>query len=113
MSVWPIATYILGSAIYYRDDVRLFAASVIAEQPSPPYNSRVQSQYHSGYDNLFPRTKWEKNWDLREPLFLVDQDAYLKANEEEKKEMLKNVKPTATRHIFLIRHGLFLNLVLQ
>uniref|UniRef100_A0A914C1P6 Serine/threonine-protein phosphatase PGAM5, mitochondrial n=1 Tax=Acrobeloides nanus TaxID=290746 RepID=A0A914C1P6_9BILA len=29
----------------------------------------------------------------------------MEANEETRKELLKEVKPTATRHIFLIRHG--------
>jgi hypothetical protein len=103
-------TLSLGSAIYYRDDIRLLAASAFTEQPPPSYSSSVRSQYHAGYDQLFPRIEWEKNWDLREPVSLVDQDAYLKATDEEKKEMLKKLKPTATRHIFLIRHGNFLSL---
>lgn len=54
---------------------------------------------------MFPRLQWERDWDFREPLNLVDQKAYEKANEEERKEMLSKVKAKATRHIFLIRHG--------
>lgn len=41
----------------------------------------------------------------RDPMSLIDQSKYAAASEEEKREMLQKVKPTATRHIFLIRHG--------
>lgn len=35
----------------------------------------------------------------------MDQDKYCAADEDAKKEMLVKVTPTATRHLFLIRHG--------
>jgi len=40
---------------------------------------------------------WNTNWDLREPESL--------AKPRSKREDLENLKSTATRHIFLIRHG--------
>lgn len=41
----------------------------------------------------------------RDPLSLVDKKKYDHADEATKKEMLEKHRPTATRHIFLIRHG--------
>ncbi|CAB3411316.1 unnamed protein product [Caenorhabditis bovis] len=57
------------------------------------------------FDEHFPRGVWNENWDFREPLSLVNPKKYDAASEEEKKKMLDDHKPTATRHIFLIRHG--------
>jgi len=101
------AVLVTGSAIYYRDDIRLRAASVLVEPP-PSYKESVYSQYHGNFDQLFPRSEWNSNWDMREPMMLVDQKEYLKADEAGRKEMLATVKPTATRHIFLIRHGQYI-----
>uniref|UniRef100_A0A183CHJ8 small monomeric GTPase n=1 Tax=Globodera pallida TaxID=36090 RepID=A0A183CHJ8_GLOPA len=41
----------------------------------------------------------------REPFSLIDVGAFRVAGEEKQKEMLAKVTPTATRNIFLIRHG--------
>ncbi|XP_061188374.1 serine/threonine-protein phosphatase Pgam5, mitochondrial-like [Saccostrea echinata] len=57
--------------------------------------------------NFEPSVKWDDNWDRRDPESLVkplkngssDKEAKDRANELEKQ------KPTATRHLLLIRHG--------
>uniref|UniRef100_A0A914HPC9 Serine/threonine-protein phosphatase PGAM5, mitochondrial n=1 Tax=Globodera rostochiensis TaxID=31243 RepID=A0A914HPC9_GLORO len=49
--------------------------------------------------------RWDHNWDKRDPFSLIDVEAFRVADEEKQKEMLAKVTPTATRNIFLIRHG--------
>uniref|UniRef100_A0AC35U1J0 Serine/threonine-protein phosphatase PGAM5, mitochondrial n=1 Tax=Rhabditophanes sp. KR3021 TaxID=114890 RepID=A0AC35U1J0_9BILA len=54
----------------------------------------------------FPIEKqWDTDWDLRSPTSLIRPKKWNSASEEEKAEMIKKVTPTATRNIFLIRHG--------
>ncbi|KAI6228383.1 Serine/threonine-protein phosphatase Pgam5, mitochondrial [Aphelenchoides besseyi] len=91
---------VAGSAVYYRDDLRVRAAQLINEPP-PAYSSIA-----TGHDtDMFPRRAWDYNWDFRDPLCVVEADAYNKADEATRKKLLEEAKPTATRHIFLIRHG--------
>lgn len=45
--------------------------------------------------------KWDSNWDCREPIL---KEAETKAENENQGEV-KTDKPTATRHLLLIRHG--------
>lgn len=49
--------------------------------------------------------KWDFNWDKREPMAMIDKKKFEAASPDEQKAMLEKVKPTAVRHIFLIRHG--------
>uniref|UniRef100_A0A914Y8U2 Serine/threonine-protein phosphatase PGAM5, mitochondrial n=1 Tax=Panagrolaimus superbus TaxID=310955 RepID=A0A914Y8U2_9BILA len=56
-------------------------------------------------DQHFPIKPWDHNWDFRDPLSLIDPSKYEKADEETRKQMLEKARPTATRNIFLIRHG--------
>lgn len=48
---------------------------------------------------------WRSREFSRDPLSLVDQEEYNAADPASRKEMLQKVKATATRNIFLIRHG--------
>ncbi|XP_071848424.1 serine/threonine-protein phosphatase PGAM5, mitochondrial-like isoform X1 [Apostichopus japonicus] len=48
-----------------------------------------------------PSATWDINWDRREPDSLIRSETDGKLPQEE----LKKLKPTATRHIFMIRHG--------
>ncbi|CAJ0606975.1 unnamed protein product [Cylicocyclus nassatus] len=57
------------------------------------------------FDEHFPRGTWDDNWDFRSPAFLLNKKKYDKASDEDKKKMEEEVKVTATRNIFLIRHG--------
>ncbi|KAL3120733.1 hypothetical protein niasHT_008025 [Heterodera trifolii] len=50
-------------------------------------------------------TRWDYNWDKRDPFSMVIGKGYEAADEEKKKEILAKYVPTATRNIFLIRHG--------
>ncbi|CAD6194001.1 unnamed protein product [Caenorhabditis auriculariae] len=57
------------------------------------------------FDDHFPRGTWNDNWDFREPSQLLDRKKYDKATDEERKTLEDECKATATRNIFLIRHG--------
>uniref|UniRef100_A0A915Q4N5 Serine/threonine-protein phosphatase PGAM5, mitochondrial n=1 Tax=Setaria digitata TaxID=48799 RepID=A0A915Q4N5_9BILA len=53
----------------------------------------------------FPQSKWDHNWDNREPKFMVDATAYEKADPNIRQNMLNEATPTSKRNIILIRHG--------
>ncbi|CCD70516.1 Serine/threonine-protein phosphatase Pgam5, mitochondrial [Caenorhabditis elegans] len=65
----------------------------------------TQNHGHKTFDEHFPRGEWDKNWDFRDPISLVDKGKWEKADEEGKKKLIEEKKATATRNIFLIRHG--------
>lgn len=67
-------------------------------------SSTSASSFHSDFET-FPRSKWNHDWDSRDPLSLVDVRDFDRADEEKRKEMLKQKQPTATRNIIMIRHG--------
>lgn len=54
-----------------------------------------------------PRTIWDFDWDKRDPASLVppDRSPLLDGDTKKHKSQLSSAKPTATRHLFLIRHG--------
>ncbi|XP_055310953.1 serine/threonine-protein phosphatase Pgam5, mitochondrial isoform X2 [Sitodiplosis mosellana] len=54
-----------------------------------------------------PEAKWDFNWDHRDPASLVKPLKSKATPEDENKynERLEAVKPTAVRHLILIRHG--------
>uniref|UniRef100_A0A1B6J4Q5 Serine/threonine-protein phosphatase PGAM5, mitochondrial n=1 Tax=Homalodisca liturata TaxID=320908 RepID=A0A1B6J4Q5_9HEMI len=54
--------------------------------------------------NFNPTTKWDSNWDRRDPSSVVKPPKGDEASARFSSE-LENAKPTAKRHIFLIRHG--------
>ncbi|VDK44556.1 unnamed protein product [Anisakis simplex] len=90
-----------ASAVFYenlRDGFTTRAAQ-------PVTSTHTDGSLPSLSTDLFPRNKWHSDWDSRDPLSLVDPVKYEAADASERKEMLKKVKPTATRNIFLIRHG--------
>ncbi|GFU95010.1 hypothetical protein TNCV_4137941 [Trichonephila clavipes] len=49
--------------------------------------------------------KWNHNWDRRDASSLIKPDKKKKNSDEEMEEKKAELKPTATRHIFLVRHG--------
>lgn len=65
--------------------------------------------------NFEPTTKWDFNWDKREPNYLIKpKSKSLKARLHEEKvqpppvddlDLIKKHSSRATRHLFLIRHG--------
>uniref|UniRef100_A0A6G1SMS7 Serine/threonine-protein phosphatase PGAM5, mitochondrial n=1 Tax=Aceria tosichella TaxID=561515 RepID=A0A6G1SMS7_9ACAR len=61
---------------------------------------------HEFNPNL-PKTSWDYDWDKRDPASLVPPGQSMKSDEDIKRQtrISTPIKPTATRHLFLIRHG--------
>lgn len=47
------------------------------------------------------KAKWDSNWDCRDPILKEAETKTENVNQEE----VKSDKPTATRHLLLVRHG--------
>ncbi|VDN36184.1 unnamed protein product [Gongylonema pulchrum] len=52
-----------------------------------------------------PQSKWDYNWDSREPKYMVNPVDYEKASPEKRAQLIEEATPTARRNIILIRHG--------
>ena len=67
-------------------------------------DSRVLQAAQRIHEEPLPITKWDRNWDRREPSFLVKPS---KGGEDDNRfnRELEQMKPKATRNIILIRHG--------
>lgn len=60
---------------------------------------------HEFNPNL-PKTAWDFDWDKRDPASLIPPRTLLQTGDDIKKQKHANpIKPTATRHLLLIRHG--------
>lgn len=61
---------------------------------------------HEFNPNL-PKTAWDFDWDKRDPASLTPPRVPIQIEEEIKKQSRHSspARPTATRHLFLIRHG--------
>ncbi|KAI3419664.1 hypothetical protein GPALN_004098 [Globodera pallida] len=85
--------------------------SLIHENAAAEIQTLAVSRNGFGIDSVDNRgsskvlQRWDHNWDKRDPLTLLDDDKYQAADKEGRKQMLAKVTPTATRNIFLIRHG--------
>lgn len=103
-----IAVAAAGNALlggsFSQDRHILRAAAADFSSSSSSSSSASASSFQSGSE-MFPRGKWNRDWDSRDPLSLVDMREFDGADEEKRKEMLKQKQPTATRNIFMIRHG--------
>lgn len=57
--------------------------------------------------NFEPSVKWEHNWDRRDPESLVKplKNTSSEKDTKNRENELEKQKPTATRHLLLIRHG--------
>lgn len=57
--------------------------------------------------NFIPTTKWDNNWDHRSPSTLMNPKKIHSSKDENNilSDALETMKPSATRHILLIRHG--------
>ncbi|KAM7311261.1 serine/threonine-protein phosphatase Pgam5, mitochondrial isoform X1 [Ixodes scapularis] len=67
---------------------------------------RKNKAHASWTTNASPSTKWDKNWDRRDPESCV-KPAKNDSPEQQNRynEALQQHKPTAIRHLYLIRHG--------
>ncbi|GJQ81236.1 hypothetical protein Trydic_g20455 [Trypoxylus dichotomus] len=67
------------------------------------HKEKVQNSWTTDFK---PSTKWDENWDFRAPKSLVHPKKLRNERDENViNEQLELVKPTATRHIILVRHG--------
>lgn len=56
-----------------------------------------------------PSVKWDFNWDKREPSSFIKPSKNSSPDDDNKyNETLEELKPKATRHLFLIRHGQYI-----
>lgn len=91
MLAWPRDTKAVQAASSPLGEVKLF--DYIIKNP------------HEFNPNL-PKTDWDFDWDKRDPASLTPAKSPL-LDEDIKKQGRHSsaAKPTATRHLFLIRHG--------
>ncbi|XP_022902844.1 serine/threonine-protein phosphatase Pgam5, mitochondrial isoform X2 [Onthophagus taurus] len=70
-------------------------------------NKQKEKVHTSWTTNFTPSTKWDENWDFRAPTSLVHPKKLKNEMGDVKEDMdnFSNLKPVATRHIILIRHG--------
>ncbi|KAL3994905.1 Histidine phosphatase (branch 1) family protein [Acanthocheilonema viteae] len=57
------------------------------------------------YVHSFRQSKWDYNWDYREPKYMVNPTEYEEADPASRQKMLNQVTPISKRNIILIRHG--------
>ncbi|KAG8455960.1 hypothetical protein GDO86_001956 [Hymenochirus boettgeri] len=68
--------------------------------------TRGDSDFQSSSAPTIKTGQWDKNWDRREPMSMVNLSKINgETGEEELQLHLNKHKPKATRHIFLIRHS--------
>lgn len=80
------------------------ASSTLAE--GKLFNYLVRNPHE--YDANKSQTIWDFDWDKRDPASLVPPPKSPIISDEELKQIhlnISQVKPTATRHLLLIRHG--------
>ncbi|VDM24439.1 unnamed protein product [Toxocara canis] len=101
----PLTVAAATVGAFFYDDLR-YRFTLKAAKPVRPSAGHLSSPRASSLStDLFPRNKWHTDWDSRDPMSLVDQEKYEAADAATRKEMLEKVKATATRNIFLVRHG--------
>ncbi|KAK7871299.1 hypothetical protein R5R35_007574 [Gryllus longicercus] len=68
------------------------------------HSENKKHAYASWTTNFTPSEKWDTNWDRMEPQSLVKPSSGT-VDDNRFNEEVQKVKPKATRHILLIRHG--------
>ncbi|XP_063313098.1 serine/threonine-protein phosphatase PGAM5, mitochondrial-like [Pelobates fuscus] len=53
--------------------------------------------------------RWDRNWDYREPMSLINLNDLKGCTEKEREDKLKTCNAKVSRHIYLIRHGQYNN----
>lgn len=85
-----------------QDTKSVQASSTLSEVKLFDYLVRNPHEFNP---NL-PKTSWDFDWDKRDPASLVPPTkGSLQSEEEIKKQSIDRPRPTATRHLLLIRHG--------
>ncbi|VDM91549.1 unnamed protein product [Onchocerca ochengi] len=100
---------IVGGAYYLRSEKSLFSSEKDAVRSMSLLNTAecAVSSISLPFPDIHPspRTKWDGNWDNREPKYMVDPIEYEEADPIRRQNMLEEVTPTSKRNIILIRHG--------
>ncbi|XP_055373220.1 serine/threonine-protein phosphatase Pgam5, mitochondrial isoform X2 [Condylostylus longicornis] len=104
MVVWPRLSFVIGST----SGLAAYLYNKISDERNV-HNSWTNT------DRLVPDcAKWDHNWDCREPRSIVrPPKSILDLSPEEENaynKKLDSVRPKITRHIFLIRHGEYLDI---
>lgn len=87
-------------------DTKVVQASSSTLTESKLFNYLVRNPHE--YDPNKPQTNWDFDWDKRDPISLVPPPKSPILSDDDLKKIQQNlnqVKPTATRHLLLIRHG--------
>ena len=73
---------------------------------------QCQNSWTNHNSTLNGTSKWNHNWDCREPKSLVPSLKHAPTPEQENayNKQLEEVRPKSTRHIFLVRHGEYLDI---
>uniref|UniRef100_A0A915ENP5 Serine/threonine-protein phosphatase PGAM5, mitochondrial n=1 Tax=Ditylenchus dipsaci TaxID=166011 RepID=A0A915ENP5_9BILA len=106
--ILPVTASALAGGLYYQNYHPLQSfASCEASNQTQLVGFEQQHNHSNSFtsNNKYCSAKWDFNWDGRQPHSMLNLTKYNAADEDKKQEMLKDVTPTATRHIFLIRHG--------
>lgn len=66
---------------------------------------------HSSEQEVNPCAKWDNNWDFRHAKSLIKplKASPTSAEENAYNEKIEKIKPKAVRHIYLVRHGEYLD----
>ncbi|GMS83468.1 hypothetical protein PENTCL1PPCAC_5643, partial [Pristionchus entomophagus] len=101
------AVAVTATAFSYKDEI---AANGIYGLPSPLRQVSASTRHASTsgeHRSKTSRSKYfvpgqDSNWDLRDPLSLINEEEYANATDEEKKKMIKEATPTSIRTIVLV-----------
>lgn len=104
-----------GSVIYFGSRRRTQLDGVSPAGASPRSEKQSNRPFHlplgkvlaSWTTNFEPTTKWDDNWDRRDPSSIVkpSKDPNSEAEKENYKNKVKEATPKSSRHLILIRHG--------
>ncbi|XP_071790577.1 serine/threonine-protein phosphatase PGAM5, mitochondrial-like isoform X1 [Asterias amurensis] len=95
--------YRLGKLVICGLTTGVAAAAVVYKSNGVP-DDLLPTALASWTTNFTPSTKWDYNWDKREPASLLAPNK-TEIDGAEYSAKLQKIKPTATRHLILIRHG--------
>ncbi|XP_022101968.1 serine/threonine-protein phosphatase PGAM5, mitochondrial-like isoform X2 [Acanthaster planci] len=80
------------------------AAAAVVYKTSEGKDELLPTAHASWTTNYTPSCKWEGNWDRRDPGSLLSPNK-TELDGSELSGQIQKLKPTATRHLILIRHG--------
>lgn len=71
--------------------------------------NECESKFGNAIDkDTLPNTKWDSNWDKRDPRTLIPPPM-TEEEEAQYNDKLRSSQPKATRHLILVRHGVYVH----